>query len=136
MRVIMRGVLTVAVAVTLSACGGGGSEPDSAPATTSAATTTTSAATTTKAAAASPELTASQRDQVFIKVIDSYGIDYGGDPAAAIDLGHAICEGLGRGLSQTDLLPSLTGADGPGYSLATATDFINSSIATYCDSEA
>ena len=75
-----------------------------------------------------PDLTDEQTDTVFLQVLDSYGTDGG---AAAISMGHTICDGFDRGLSELDILPGLM-EEGPGYSRAQASQFIETSIVAYC----
>lgn len=115
-----------AVMVAISACGSGSAE---------APPTTPSPTATTKAAAAPAQLTSSQREQAFLQTLDSYKIDYGNDADAAVGMAQSICSGLGRGLSQTDLMPALM-EEGPGYTRTQATNFINTSIVAYCEEEA
>ncbi|NKW71227.1 DUF732 domain-containing protein [Rhodococcus hoagii] len=115
-----------AVLIGVSACGSGSGEESPAPSTPVATTT---------AAATSAQLTSSQREQAFLQTLDSYKIDYGNDTDAAVGMAQSICSGLGRGLSQTDLLPALM-EEGPGYTRTQATNFINTSIVAYCEDEA
>ncbi|NMM84274.1 hypothetical protein B2J88_07860 [Rhodococcus sp. SRB_17] len=136
-RTILGAAIT-ALAFGLVACGSSDSDTVATEENTSthavAATTTA-----TKSASERPELTDAQTDKVFLQVLESYDINYGaseaGGDAAAIKVGKSICDGLGRGLSQTDILPNLMDK-GPEYNLADATNFINTSIAAYCPDEA
>ncbi|MBM4513143.1 DUF732 domain-containing protein [Rhodococcus hoagii] len=125
-RAIGATLAAAAAVITMSACGG---KSDEAPAST------TTPAATTSAAAAPAQLTSSQREQAFLQTLDSYKIDYGNDADAAVGMAQSICSGLGRGLSQADLLPALM-EEGPGYTRTQATNFINTSIVAYCEDEA
>lgn len=125
-RAISVALAAAAVIVGVSACGSGSGEESPAPSTPAATTT---------AAATSAQLTSSQRERAFLQTLDSYKIDYGNDADAAVGMAQSICSGLGRGLSQTDLLPALM-EEGPGYTRTQATNFINTSIVAYCEDEA
>lgn len=117
-------ILAALAAATLMLAGCSG-DPEPGPGTTPvpavAAPTTTDR----------PDLTDEQTDTVFLRVLDSYGIDYGNDDAAAIRMAASICDGFDRGLARADMLPGLQEA-GAGYSAVDATNFMDTAIVAYC----
>lgn len=135
-------VLAVVAGVILLCCGGGcvsaviGASDDDSSTTES---TTTRATTTRYAAPAPPPTTASPpatggltdqdiNDMAFMMSMDKQGIHYS-SRAAIIDLGHAVCAGLGEGGSETEI--SLVIAD-KGYPLEDAGYIVGAAISSYC----
>ncbi|QIP43968.1 hypothetical protein G9444_6725 (plasmid) [Rhodococcus erythropolis] len=135
MRRSLVAVGVTVIAFALTACGSD-SEPVAVETTTTSAQPTTTIASNTTTGR--PDLTDAQTDKVFLQVLESYNINYGaseaGGDAAAVNMGKTICDGLERGLSQTDILPALMDK-GPGYNLTDATNYINTSIVAYCPDE-
>lgn len=99
---------------------------------TATAETTTAAATTTTTAGR-PDLTPAQTDATFLQVLDSYSIDYGNDGGqGAIHLADTVCDGLGRGLRESDLMVILTDPTSTNLTPVDAQNFLNTSIVAYC----
>ena len=124
-------IAACALALALAACSSNEADPADTEATTSKPATS-SVSGSTQEYEGRPDLTDEQTDTVFLQVLDSYGIDYGTDNGtAAIRMGHTICDGLDRGLSELDIQPGLM-EEGPGYSRTQANQFIETSIVAYC----
>ncbi|MEE2035132.1 DUF732 domain-containing protein [Rhodococcus chondri] len=130
MKIVMF-IAAATVLLTLTGCGSFQETPDIEPVTPP----TTSSIPATRPTLTDSE-TAARTDTVFLQMLDSYGIDYGTDGGdSAVVMGHTVCDALDRGVPEPELLPALM-EDGPGYSRAHATLFIETSIAVYCPQHA
>lgn len=118
-----RALGVVVLGLVLAGCSGGGSE---------VAPTTTTTVPPLKTIVTSDAPTPAVTEQAFIDTLNSYGLDTS-DRAAAIKLATSICGGLGRGLQQSDVLAPMVDQ---GYTLAEATNFMNTSIVSYCPEQA
>ena len=67
----------------------------------------------------------------FIATLDSTGVPYG-SPAAAITVGHDICDQLHGGVDFTRVAQ---GAVSSGYTPAQAPNLINAAVGAYCPDE-
>lgn len=70
-----------------------------------------------------------QQDWAFIHTLDHFGIYYS-STAAAVDAGHALCDGLDAGLSVTALGVIAMNA---GYTTKDAGTIVGAAIGAYCD---
>lgn len=68
-------------------------------------------------------------DLAYITTLDYFDVAYT-TPAAVIELGHAVCTGLGRGLTPIGVI---TIAPDSGWNQTDAAHLVGAAIGAYCD---
>lgn len=69
-------------------------------------------------------------DQMFLDVLDMMGVP-AADPAAAVEMGHAVCAGLDQGQSLHVVADSIAAAN--GLTPEQSGMVVGASVAAYCD---